>query len=194
MKLDDEYWSNRYNEKTSFWDTGAITNPLKNYIDQLTSKNIAILIPGCGNSYEAEYLLEKGFTNITLIDLSTSLCNALTKKFSQISASAIKIICSDFFEHQGKYDLIIEQTFFCALDVSLRPDYAIKINELLNENGKLVGLLFNKQFDSNPPFGGDKTAYQRLFEPLFIIDIMKDCYNSHPKRMGHELFIKLRKR
>jgi hypothetical protein len=25
----------------------------------------------------------------------------------------IKVICGDFFEHQGQYDLIIEQTFLC---------------------------------------------------------------------------------
>jgi hypothetical protein len=42
------------------WDLGQVSPPLKAYIDQLTDKNLRILIPGCGNSYEAEYLLEKG--------------------------------------------------------------------------------------------------------------------------------------
>ena len=66
MELDDPYWSNRYIENTAAWDAGTITTPLKEYIGQLTDKNIAILIPGWGNSHEAEYLLQQGFTNITL--------------------------------------------------------------------------------------------------------------------------------
>ncbi len=45
------------------WDIGYVHPPLlKEYIDQLTSKDIAILIPGCGHGYEAEYLLQQGFT------------------------------------------------------------------------------------------------------------------------------------
>ena len=54
MELDDAYWSGRYNNHTSTWDIGTITTPLKEYIDQLNDKTIAILIPGCGSSYEAE--------------------------------------------------------------------------------------------------------------------------------------------
>jgi hypothetical protein len=30
-------------------------SPIKNYIDTLKDKDIAILIPGCGNTYEAAY-------------------------------------------------------------------------------------------------------------------------------------------
>jgi hypothetical protein len=44
--------------------------PIKNYIDTLKDKDIAILIPGCGNTYEAAYLLEQGFTNVTVIDIA----------------------------------------------------------------------------------------------------------------------------
>ena len=80
MKLDNKYWSNRYSNDTATWDAGQITPPLKTYFDQLGNKDIAILIPGCGNSYEAEYLLQNSFSAITLVDISTLLCQQLEKK------------------------------------------------------------------------------------------------------------------
>ncbi len=190
--MDDNYWSSRYEQQDAGWDTGSITAPLKDYFDQLADKNISILIPGCGNSHEAEYLLQNGFSNITLIDISTLLCKQLQEKFT-FNDAAIKIICGDFFEHTGQYDLIVEQTFFCALDPSLRKNYAEKIPQLLKPEGKLTGLLFNKNFENNPPFGGSEEEYRKLFAPYFAIEIMEPCYNSIKPRAGAELFIKLRK-
>ena len=53
MILDSNSWNERYISKNTGWDAGKITQPLKEYFDQLNSKNIKILIPGCGNSHEA---------------------------------------------------------------------------------------------------------------------------------------------
>jgi SAM-dependent methyltransferase len=194
MPLDEAYWSGRYSNDTAAWDIGAISTPLKEYIDQLTDKNIAILIPGCGNSYEAEYLLQKGFFNITLIDISAVLCKNLEQKLQPYLSSGLKIICADFFELQGQYDLIIEQTFFCALDPSLRKAYAAKMYQLLKPGGKLAGVLFNRQFEGGPPFGGNENEYRELFQQQFDIAVMEECYNSIAPRKGAELFIKLIKK
>ena len=46
-----------------------------------------------------------------------------------------------FFEHNKKYDLILEQTFFCALNPALRRAYVAKVYELLNVNGKFPVIL-----------------------------------------------------
>ncbi len=186
--LDNEYWSNRYLNNDTGWDTGFITPPLKEYFDQLKNKNIAILIPGCGNSYEAEYLLQNDFTNITLIDVSATLCNELEKKFD-VYKPFVKIICGDFFEHSGQYDLIVEQTFFCALEPALRKSYAEKMPQLLKPGGRLAGLLFNKDFDGGPPFGGNEQEYRKLFAPVFAIKKMELCNNSIKPRAGAELFV-----
>lgn len=194
MKLDDQYWSERYKKNATGWDIGAISTPLKEYFDQLTNQELAILIPGCGNGYEAEYLLQKGFTDITLIDISAVLCNRLTEKLNSYLTKGLKIICADFFSHEGQYDLIIEQTFFCALDPTLRKAYVEKMYKLLKPGGKLVGVLFNKNFEGGPPFGGNETEYRQLFQQQFDITIMETCYNSITPRKGAELFIKLVKK
>ncbi|MES2850937.1 MAG: methyltransferase [Bacteroidota bacterium] len=188
--MDNNYWSNLYTNEEAGWDVGNITPPLKGYFDQLTDKNISILIPGCGNSYEAEYLLQNGFTNITLIDISSVLCEQLKQRLANYLSKGLQIICGDFFEQQGQYDLIVEQTFFCALDPSLRKSYAEKMQVLLKPGGKLVGVLFNRQFDSSSPFGGDENEYRNLFEKHFTIEMMEPCYNSIKPRAGAELFVK----
>jgi len=192
--LDNNYWSNRYTNKDTGWDTGSITPPVKAYVDQLTDTTISILIPGCGNSYEAEYLLQNGFTNITLIDISEVLCSNLAERLAVYLPRGLKIICGDFFEHEAIYDLILEQTFFCALDPSLRKSYASKMPQLLKPGGKLVGVLFNRNFEGGPPFGGNEAEYRKLFEPYFDIQVMEPCYNSIRPREGAELFVKLVKR
>ena len=67
-EINQNFWENRYSENDTGWDLGYISLPLKEYIDQLKDKSIKILIPGCGNSYEAEYLFKNGFSNVFVVD------------------------------------------------------------------------------------------------------------------------------
>jgi SAM-dependent methyltransferase len=189
MILDEQYWNDRYLNNEAQWDMGKASTPLATYFEQLTDKNIAILIPGGGNSYEAGYLLEHDFTNITVIDISEFVCDTLKKKYADHLNKELKIIHGDFFALKGSFDLIVEQTFFCALDPELRKDYVQQMKKLLRPNGKLMGLLFNKDFEVNPPFGGNEKEYRDLFENDFTIKTMLPCYNSIPPRAGGELFV-----
>ena len=129
--LNTSYWDDLYQHQQTNWDIGYVSTPLKEYFDQLTNKDLAILIPGCGNSYEAEYLLQQGFTNVMLVDISPLLTEKLAAKFSGYLDHQLHIMTSDFFELEGQYDLIIEQTFFCALPPSRRKDYVQKMYDLL---------------------------------------------------------------
>lgn len=187
-QLDKNYWDSRYQNAQTGWDLGAASGPLQNYIDQLDNKDLRILIPGCGNAYEAEHLLNRGFKNITLIDISPSLVNNLRKRFE--SHPQITVLEGDFFEHDARYDLVLEQTFMCALDPSLRQAYTQKMHSLLDDNGKIAGLLFGVEFEkAGPPFGGSAEEYRQLFTPYFNIKTMEKAHNSVKPRQGNELFI-----
>lgn len=187
MKLNSEYWENRYLNNEIGWDVGEITTPLKEYIDQIKNKSIKILIPGCGNGYEFEHLQKNGFTNSHVLDYAEQPLANLKKRLPECDNS--KFIKQDFFDHNEKYDLIIEQTFFCALDPSLRKSYVSKMHSLLKTNGKLVGLLFQFPLtEVGPPFGGSKDEYLNLFSDLFEIKILETAHNSIKPRKGNELF------
>jgi SAM-dependent methyltransferase len=184
------YWSQRFTNDDTPWDLGSVSPPLKAYIDTLTDKNGSILIPGCGNSYEAEYLLSLGFAHITLVDISPVLTQRLEEKFSRYLNKQLQIVTSDFFALQGSFDCILEQTFLSALPPSRRNDYARKMRELLKPGGRMAGILFNKSFPAEgPPFGGSIDEYRQLFSPLFRIHTLEPCYNSAKPRDGGECFL-----
>lgn len=169
---------------------GQASPPLKKYIDSLPDKHIRILIPGCGNAYEAAYLLRQGFTDVTLIDIAPMLVKSLKETY--IDNQNLNISCTDFFTFTGQFDLVLEQTFFCAITPDLRESYVLKMYDLLKPGGRLAGVLFDTCFENaGPPFGGSREEYEKLFEKKFNIHIMEACYNSYSKRQGTELFFEV---
>ena len=191
--LSKEYWDNRYSDNDTGWDIGYVSTPLKEYIDQLEDKDQKILIPGGGNAYEAEYLHNKGFKNVFLLDISPAPLENFSKRVPSFPKE--HLICTDFFEHNEQCDLILEQTFFCAIDPSLREKYAEHMFRLLKLRGRLVGLLFDDKLnDDKPPFGGSADEYRKLFEKLFTFRYFEAAYNSIVPRAGRELFIYFEKR
>lgn len=191
IPLGKTYWENQYQANSTGWDLGQVAPPIQLYIDQIQNKDLAILIPGCGNSYEAAYLLKQGFTNVTLIDIAPTLVHNLTEKFK--NNTNITILLGDFFEHQGQYDLIIEQTFFCALPLKMRQKYVWKQHQLLSNQGLLSGVLFNRRFEVSPPFGGTLAEYAQLFQHSFAINRLEVAQNSVVKRQNAELFFEFHK-
>lgn len=183
------FWDKLWKTNNTGWDLKAVSPPLKAFIDTLKDKSISILIPGCGNAYEAEYLLSNGFTQVTVIDIAPTLTAQLLEKFTPSIGKELTVISGDFFKHRGLYDLILEQTFFCALDPKLRAAYAAQMHNLLKPTGKLAGLLFNTSFQGGPPFGGSKEEYISLFKEQFNLDKIEESTNSVKPRLGAELFI-----
>lgn len=188
--LDADYWNSQWKSETTGWDLGMACPQLTHFIDIIANKSSKILIPGCGSAYEAQYLLDSGFQNITLIDIAPNACERLGVKFK--NESRVKILCQDFFELKETFDLIIEQTFFCALPPSLRVRYVWKMHQLLNTGGKIQGVLFNKEFEkAGPPFGGNREEYKKLFGKTFQIEKMEQAELSVAPRAGSELAISL---
>ena len=192
-KYNRSFWENKYVNNQTGWDIGYISTPLKFYFDQIKNKEISILIPGAGNAYEAEYLFNNGFTNVYVMDIAAQPLINLKSRIPEIEDKFL--LQDDFFSHKGSYDLIIEQTFFCSFDPSLRSNYAMKISELLKSRGKLIGVLFNTSFDhQGPPFGGYIKEYQKIFSEFFNIHTLSVCYNSILPRREQEVFINFEKK
>lgn len=148
------------------------------------------MIPGCGEAYEAEYLWKNGFENVYVADISKKPLENFIKRVPDFPEA--QLLHTNFFDLKMQFDLIIEQTFFCALHPSERLNYARKTADLLKPGGKLVGVLFDDPlFDDHPPYGGKKEDYLPFFEPFYTIHVFERCYNSIKPREGRELFILL---
>lgn len=189
--LSDEFWNKRYLDGSTGWDLGAISPPIRAYVDQLENKQLKILIPGAGNGHEVSYLHKSGFNNVHVLDFAPLAIETFLEKHSDFPVANAHT--SDFFKFTGTFDLIIEQTLFCAIDPKLRSKYAEKSASLLRKGGKLVGVLFNREFEGGPPFGGDKSEYLETFAPFYTKLSMEECHNSIEPRRGSEVFIKLEK-
>jgi 23S rRNA (uracil-5-)-methyltransferase RumA len=191
--LDASYWNQRWEEAKTGWDLGAPTPPIQHYLDQLSSDDRSILIPGAGNGYEAEHLWNRGFRNVFVVDLSPIPLEAFKKRNPSFPSE--RLICGDFFELQGSFDLIIEHTFFCALSPQLRDNYVKKMAELLAPQGKLVGLLFTRPLTSEgPPFGGSIEEYEERFSPYFDLLQGEITSLSISPRLGNEWFFEFQKK
>jgi len=193
MELTQDLWDKRYQNKDIGWDVGEITTPLKEYFDQLEDKSLSILVPGAGNSYEAEYLHKLGFTNVIVIDIAPTAIAQFKERVTGFPSP--HVINMNFFDLNGRFDIIVEQTFFCAIDKKLRPAYAEQAHKLLNSNGKIVGLMFDAPLnEDHPPFGGCVDEYKTYFNLFFDIQIMNPADNSISSREGREVFVKMVKK
>ncbi len=188
MKLTKDFWEEKYKNGDLKWDIGHVSTPLKEYIDQLEHKEIKILVPGAGNGYEVAYLHMLGFKNVYVVDLAAQPLKRIETACPDFPKD--RLIQADFFDlEENGFDLILEQTFFCALPPERRADYVQKMKAILKPGGKIVGLFFDFPLtEVGPPFGGSKTEYEYLFKPSFQIKVLERAYNSIQPRKDKELF------
>jgi len=68
--------------------------------------------------------------------------------------------------------------------------------ELLNPNGKLVGLLFDDMMIDRtpPPFGGNREEYLSYFKPYFDFKVFERAHNSIAPRKDREFFMILKRK
>lgn len=191
-RLDASYWEQRYLQDNTPWDIGSVSPPLIHYTNNITDKSLRILIPGAGYAHEAIDLHRRGFTDVYVCDWAPSAFDKLRKQAVDFPEG--HLLVEDFFALKLEVDLILEQTFFCALKPDRREEYVLKAKELLCAGGRLAGLLFAVQFpNEGPPFGGTKEEYLDLFAPHFEVLRMDVATDSISPRAERELFIELRK-
>ena len=191
------YWTDRYQDNHVPWDLNHISRPIKEYIDHLQNKELKILVPGAGPGHEVSYLYHKRFKNVYYLDFSREAADEFAKNEKGFPVG--QILTDDFFMHLGKYDLILEQTFFCAFEPTeaARRKYVQKMYDLLYPGGILAGLWWSFPLNpdqEDPPYGGSREEYERLFGEKFQIQKIEECYNSEPERMGKEYFCVFQKK
>lgn len=189
-ELNASYWEERYQSAQTGWDIGYPSPALIEYFKRSVPKDASILIPGAGRAYEAEWLLNNEYSKVTIVEWSATAIEQALERAPVLKRA--ELVVGDFFTHDGQYDCIMEQTFFCALNPSQRPDYAKKMKSLLKPEGVLMGLLFNFPLsEQGPPFGGSEEEYQSLFDKHFEIRSLAIATNSIKPRQGREFFIEL---
>ena len=97
QNLDKSFWNQRWQTGQTGWDIGYASPAIVDYFKNVVDKSVKILIPGCGNAYEAEALYDLGFRDITILDISDEAVLKLNNKFEH--HDEVKIVCQNFFDH-----------------------------------------------------------------------------------------------
>ena len=95
QEFNADYWQNRYQLGQTGWDVGAITTPLRDYFDQMPNTGQRILVPGCGNAYEAEYLYHKGFVHTYVADVAEAPLQLFSERVPDFPKD--QLLIQDFF-------------------------------------------------------------------------------------------------
>ena len=193
--LSQQYWDKRYLDGNTQWDMGFISPPIKLWLDKKNQKKLRILIPGAGKGHEVIYAFKKGYKNIYYMDYSIQAIQNFKSACPEFPEN--QILTDDYFSFNPKipFDIIIEQTFFCAQNPDKRTEYVNKTHELLSDKGKLIGLLFNVNFETpGPPFGGNIMEYKALFKERFNLLHFGITNDSIAPRLGSEIWMEMVKK
>lgn len=192
MENSANYWNQRYTEADTPWDLGYASPALMEHVKHHVDKEKRILIPGAGHAYEIGELWNLGYHNIYVCDWSPKAIETAQKQQPEVPTD--HFLCMDFFQLDHPFDLILEQTFFCALPPRLREQYVQKVAQLLTPNdGYLAGVFFNRSFEKEgPPFGGTTAQYEYLFQLYFDKVTTGPSPHSISPRKDHEVWLEAR--
>jgi len=195
-----EFWQERYSTNNTPWDTKTNTPALINLVNHSKSKKIAIL--GCGYSKDSLFLAKKGH-KVYPIDFASKPIQYLNDLKNKKGLDNLFPVKKDIFKLSGKYskffDIVIEYTCFCAIDIKRRPQYAELVNNILNQNGKFIALFFPTErreegIDKGPPFYVDLDETLSMFENNFnFIKIDKNPDSINPRK-GFETLVVMDKK
>jgi SAM-dependent methyltransferase len=194
---EDEYdWQGLYEANDMRWDLGEVAPPFIKLWEAGKLPVGKVLIPGCGRGHEVMFLAENGF-DVTGVDFAEGATSYLEKTLMERNLNG-RVVHQDFFKldetHTGVYDLVLEQTFFCAINPSLRSDYCNTVARILKPGGKLIGLFYNTGEEGGPPHNTTREDVEKVFSESFAIHKLEITTWSIERRSGKELLTILEKR
>ena len=160
------------------FDAASISPLLLSLIKLNKVPNGRSLVPGCGRGYDVTALATKDRYVLGLDIAETAVRAAKERRDSLpdnecLLKSNADFQTTSFFDLDGstienKFDFIYDYTFLCALDPSVRPQWAQKMAELVKPQGELLTLIFpiREPDDKGPPFQVSMELYKELLEPM----------------------------
>lgn len=164
---DIEFWRERYRTGRTPWDLGGVSAPVRTLVHRWFPPRGRVLVPGCGRGHEALYLAARGYT-VTALDIAPEPIAYLRAEAGRRGIS-LHLHEGDLLalgpEHDGAYDVWLEQTCLCALHPSRYPEYAALAHRVLRPGGQLLGVFMEVPGDDGPPYTNPPEVVFPLFPP-----------------------------
>ncbi len=180
-----EDWQRHYDENDLGWDLGQVA-PAFVWLWQEGKLPLGkVLVPGCGRGHEVVFFAENGF-DVTGVDFSKGAVTHLENILKDRNLEG-QILHQDFFSlddsHDSFYDLVIEQTFFCAISPRQRQDYVLNIKRLLKPGGMLAGLFYHTDKEGGPPHNTTREDIEQHFADSFeILELGKTSLSAEQRK------------
>ena len=109
-----EYWEDLYLRDTENFDWYQRYSGVKDIVTQYINPTDQILNIGCGNSRMSEEMYEEGYENITNIDISKTVINAMTEEYHEKCPKMVfeEMDVKDLHFEKGKFDCVIDKGTF----------------------------------------------------------------------------------
>lgn len=149
------FWQSLYEKGRTGWDLGGPTPVFKRVVEDQWLDPGRMIVIGAGRGYDARLFSRHGF-QVTAVDFAPAAIRALHDNNDH--QAPLAIVSADIFDLPrillGRFDYVLEYTFYCAIHPRLREDYASVVESLLNPGGRFVGLAFPLDETQNEPCGG----------------------------------------
>ena len=195
-------WEQAYLDGHSPWDLGEAPPALVRFIEGLidpddpaASTHTRVFVPGTGRGHDARAFARAGF-DVTANDIAPSAV-AEGQALDEAEGLTMTWLAGDLFalppELDGTFDIVWEQTCFCAIPPERRDDYVAAVARLVRPGGTWVGVLWNVGRPGGPPFAITREHVEQHFLDAFEIVSIEDV-PAWTERRFDEIFVTLRRK
>ena len=189
-------WQKHYDEDDLQWDIGEVSPAILQLAKENKIPQGKAIVPGCGQGHEVVFLIERGL-QVTGVDFAEGAVKLLRRSLEAKGLNG-RILQRNFFEleaeHDACYDLLLEQTFFCAILPEERQKYVATANRILKPGALLAGLFYETEKEGGPPFNTSQEDIIEHFSEMFEIETLEKTPHSVEQRAEKELLALLRKK
>lgn len=159
------FWDERFARGFTPWDQAGVQPQFEAFA--AAHPDLAVLIPGCGNAWEAGWLAAHGRT-VRAIDFAPA---AVASARAALGPYAAVVEQADFYAYEPPFapGWVFERAFLCALPPAQRTHYAQRMAALLKPGALLAGYFFIGEPQKGPPFPMTHDELDALLTPYFTL-------------------------
>ena len=168
-------WEGRWQSGDTPWDLGRAPPSLEQTLAQLGSTPLDVAVPGAGRAHDALAFAAAGH-RVTAIDIAPSALAAAATQAEALDLP-LTLLEADWLDPSAHapatFDLVWEQTCYCAIPPARRADYARTLARVLRPGGRYVGLFWQHGREGGPPYHVTPAAVASDIGPWFEIEIIE---------------------
>ena len=195
---DADGWNRRYVEGTDRWTLDApprvIAELAAGELLDLSTDPRRVLIPGAGTGADAEGWARAGH-EVVALDWAELAVEAM-KARREATGLSFTPRREDIFalpdDLRGTFDVVWEQTCFCAIYPERRSEYVASMHGALREGGEVVGLFWHHSMEGGPPFDITPDEVRAQFGDRF--ELSDPVWLGALQNREREWVIRMRKR